>query len=99
MMAEIIIPDELPEKPDGWSRHLIMHFNYGQKGGAAAYSIHDANGKRLPINYQYDTRKKNANKTGFVATNGKVFVSDVYKTYAGLRRAWPKIKLKLAASV
>lgn len=48
---------ELPETPKGWTKHLVIHLNYGEKGGAATYSINDEQGRKTNIGYAYDTRK------------------------------------------
>lgn len=76
-------PDELPEKPEGWTRHMVVHFNYGSKGGAAQYSIKDASGKKTPIGYQYDTRK--GGLTGFTLPD-----VDGVLTWFQLREKWPE---------
>ena len=49
---------KLPKKPDGFTKELIMHMNFGPKGGAAQYKIKNAAGKEMPFCYQYDTRKE-----------------------------------------
>lgn len=48
---------ELPEKPTGWTKHLIVHLNFGPKGGAASYEIRDDQGRKTNVGYAYDTRK------------------------------------------
>lgn len=75
--------DELPEKPVGWTRHMVMHMNFGRAGGAATYSIRDEMAKETPISYQYDTRK--GGLTGFSLPE----VEGVM-TWADLRARWPK---------
>ena len=39
-------PNQLPEKPEGWTRSLICHFNYGADGGSATYSVKTRTAKR-----------------------------------------------------
>jgi hypothetical protein len=85
---------ELPENPKGWTKHLAVHYNYGSKGGAATYHIHDERGRQTNIGYAYDTRKsKDAprGESGFFV-NGSELMS-----WAELRRRFteltaPKIK-------
>jgi hypothetical protein len=48
---------ELPENPKGWTKHLAVHYNYGEKGGAATYTIRDEKGRQTNVCYAYDTRK------------------------------------------
>ncbi len=57
------LPKELPEKPVGWTKHLVMHLNFGGKGGAASYEIKDPDGKVMPIGWHYDTSE--GGQTGF----------------------------------
>lgn len=103
-------PSELPLKPEGWTKRLGMHMNFGEDGGAACYTVHDAEGRETGIAYQYDTRKhkpateavgKRKAKPGFEpAATGFHFPaadSDVYRTWAELRAAWPAILDKLKA--
>jgi hypothetical protein len=73
---------ELPEKPTGWTKRLIMHLNFGRDGGAANYHILDPDGNEMPFGYQYDTRKDGL--TGFTLPN----VESVM-TWAELREKWP----------
>lgn len=35
---------ELPEKPEGWTRHMLMHMNFGEEGRAASFEIKDPEG-------------------------------------------------------
>lgn len=57
MSEEIVTLTELPESPKGWTKHLVFHMNFGSKGGAATYAVHDERGRRTNIGYAYDTRK------------------------------------------
>jgi hypothetical protein len=85
-MSEIesigLVP-ELPVRPTGWTKNLIMHLNFGSDGGAATYSIHKPDGEKMPFGYQYDTRKDGL--TGFTLPN----VEGVM-TWAELREKWPE---------
>jgi hypothetical protein len=80
-MADARIPSELPEKPDGWTKRMEQHLNFGREGGVGLYSIHDADGNRTPIGWQYDTRK--GGLTGFTMRD----VEGVM-TWAELRVKW-----------
>lgn len=57
MDEKSIVLTELPERPDGWTRKMLVHLNYGPKGGAATYAIYDEQGRRTNVGYAYDTRK------------------------------------------
>lgn len=102
-------PAELPEKPDGWTKRLSIHLNFGQEGGSACYSVHDPEGREMVITYQYDTRKseparvaigKKKAKPAFEPAPTGFHVpsvdSDVFPSWTALRAAWPGIVAKLA---
>lgn len=74
---------ELPEKPEGWTRRMLCHMNFGGDGGAATFEIIDTGGNTTPIGYQYDTRKNGL--TGYTLPN----VEGVM-TRAELRDRWPE---------
>lgn len=76
-------PQALPEKPQGWTKQLLMHMNFGEAGGAAIYEISDPDGNKAPFGYQYDTRK--GGLTGFTLPD----VEGVM-TWAQLRAKWPE---------
>ena len=73
---------ELPEKPTGWTRKMVMHMNYGSAGGAATFTVHDPDGKQAEFGYQYDTRK--GGLTGFTLDGIKRVM-----TWDQLRASWP----------
>lgn len=75
-------PNQLPEKPEGWTRSLICHFNYGDAGGSATYSIQDSDGQEMPFIYGYDTR--NPPVKGF-----KLPRDETIMTWEQLRARWP----------
>lgn len=79
------LPDSLPDKPEGWTRKMLLHMNFGKEGGAARFSIYDPDGTEMPFGYQYDTRK--GGLTGFTAPG----IDDVM-TWAELRERWPEIR-------
>jgi hypothetical protein len=81
-VANIGLMPELPLRPTGWTKRLIMHLNFGSDGGAATYSIWTPDGEEVPIGYQYDTTK--GGLTGFTLPN----VEGVM-TWAELRAKWP----------
>jgi hypothetical protein len=56
MSEQFITLAELPENPDGWTRRMEIHLNYGDAGGAATYSIFDDKGRKTNVGYAYDTR-------------------------------------------
>ena len=56
---------KLPEKPEGWTRKMTLHLNFGEDGGRGEYTIMDDTGKVMPFAWLYDTRKE-VNKQGYV---------------------------------
>lgn len=60
---------DLPAVPTGWTKHLLMHLNFGEAGGAATYEIKDPDGNVAPFGYQYDTRPGGV--TGFTHPDHK----------------------------
>lgn len=83
MRTGIHYPETLPQKPDGFTKRLEVHMNFGREGGAAQYSVYDANGAKMPFGHQYDTRKDGL--TGF-AIDGR----DGVLTWAELVAYWPE---------
>lgn len=81
------LPAELPEKPVGWKRRMLMHMNYGGKGHVAAFEITDAEGNIMPISFHYDTgrRGKNEGVEGFALPDRE----GPLMTWTQLRAAWP----------
>lgn len=95
MSEESVVLTELPETPTGWTKHLAVHFNYGNKGGAASYAIHDERGRRTNIGYAYDTRKSKEaprGEEGFFV-NGSELMS-----WAELRRRYAELTAQQRAS-
>ena len=76
---------QLPEKPDKWTRRMVMHLNFGREGGSATFTIHDPDGEEMPFGYQYDTRK--GGLTGFTIPAEP---DDVISWHV-LRERWPHI--------
>lgn len=108
-MTKPHIPSELPVKPEGWTRRMSMHLNYGRDGGAAVFSIHDEQGRATCIVYQYDTRKATPARPAIGKSKARPAIapsptgfhvpavdSDVFPSLAALREAWPSILAKLA---
>lgn len=96
-MSEIqVVLTELPERPPvGWTKHLIMHMNFGSKGGAATYAIHDDKGRVTNIGYGYDTRKSKAAPRG----EGGFFVNgSEMMSWADLRRRYIELTAKVSES-
>ncbi|MBL8474431.1 MAG: hypothetical protein JNM98_21765 [Rhodocyclaceae bacterium] len=83
--------NELPEKPEGWTKHLLMHMNFGDEGGAASFEIKDPKGNAAPFGYQYDTRRGGI--TGFTLPG-----VDGAMTWAQLRAKWPEWRAAQAAN-
>lgn len=82
-----ILLTELLEKPIGWTKHLIMHLNFGGGKGAASYAIHDAEGRTIEgIGFGYDTRE---GVRGFFMAGEE---SDGYLTWAELRAVFAKAR-------
>lgn len=81
--ARIGLPPELPEKPVGWTRKMVLHMNYGSDGGAGVFEVLDANGNKMPIAYQYDTTKDGLTGYSIHGVEGVL-------TWAQLRRRWPE---------
>lgn len=80
----MVCPDALPEHPEGWTRRLGIHLNFGGGKGGASYAIHNEAGEQIEhLAYQYDTRKDGY--SGFT-------LPDVERalTWAELREEWPK---------
>lgn len=77
-----VTSDELPEKPDGWTKRQLMHMNFGDEGGAATYDIYNPSGVKAVFGYQYDTRK--GGLTGFLLPK-----IDGVLTWTQLRHKWP----------
>lgn len=61
---------------------MLMHMNFGSKGGAATYEIFDNAGHKMSIGYQYDTCK--GGLTGFSLEDVKGVMS-----WKELVAAWP----------
>ena len=77
------LPDALPEKPTGWTRRMTMHLNFGSGKGAATFEVANEHGEKMPIAYQYDTRK--GGLTGFTLPGVKPCM-----TWDQLRKIWPR---------
>lgn len=73
----------LPEKPEGWTRHMVIHLNFGEKGGAATYTVRDEKGRETGIGYSYDTRGKG--KSGFHVSGGELM------SWKKLRERWAEL--------
>ncbi len=82
-----VMPDELPEKPEGFKRQLIMHIRMGAGQGKASYGVVDAEGKRMPFNYAYeeDRRHPERNYSGFIIEGHQ----DKALSWQELRAIWP----------
>lgn len=81
MSDMMFLPKTIPKRPKGWTKHLLLHLNFGPQGGAASYEIR-IDGKATPIIYQYDTRK--GGLTGFSLPD-----VDGVLTWSELRAEWP----------
>jgi len=57
----------LPEKPEGWTRKMTLHMNFGSDGGMGVYDVFDHEGRKAPFGYKYDTRK--GGTTGFFCSD------------------------------
>lgn len=77
------LPETLPARPEGFTRKLETHFNYGAQGGVGLYSVYSPTGKRMPFGYQYDTRAGGLTGLSLPDVDG-VF------TWAELVEFWPK---------
>lgn len=49
MSEQFVTLTELPEMPNGWTKRMEMHVNYGKAGGSATYSIFDDKGRKTNI--------------------------------------------------
>lgn len=94
--VESVTLTELPERPDGWTRHLAVHYNYGEKGGAATYTIRDEKGRQTNIGYAYDTRKTKETPRGEAGffVNGSELMS-----WAELRRRFTELTTRTSKGV
>lgn len=48
---------DLPVKPDGWTKRMSLHLNFGRDGGLGSYELFDAEGAPVPFGWGYDSRK------------------------------------------
>lgn len=88
MSDQFITLTEMPEKPDGWTKRLEMHLNYGRAGGAATYSIFDDQGRKTNIGYAYDTRGEG--ESGFFIHGSEIMPwSQLRARYAELMKLAP----------
>lgn len=94
--VEQVMLTELPEKPDGWTKRLAVHYNYGEKGGAATYTIRDERGRQTNIGYAYDTRKTKESPRGEAGffVNGSELM-----TWPELRRRFTELTTRTSSSV
>ncbi len=76
----IELPEELPEKPEGWTQIMKFHMRI-QGGGAATYSVHDPSGQEMPFWFAYNTAEK-VRGFGLPGKEGLM-------TWAQLRACWP----------
>jgi hypothetical protein len=83
--ASAELPAALPADGKGFSKHLIMHINFGDDGGAANYNIKGIDRQELPITYQYDTRKDADYPKAFFIDG----VEQAFKSWAELVAYWP----------
>lgn len=80
--ATLVLVPALPEKPQGWTRKMLMHVNMGRAGHSGVYEVFDAAGNKMPIGYQYHT--KDSRLCGFTLDG-----VDGVMSWARLREAWP----------
>jgi hypothetical protein len=76
------LPKELPNKPAGWRRRMVMHLNFVGGKASATFEVLDEKGNVTPIGYQYDTRK--GGLTGFTLPG-----LDPVMSWDELRAIWP----------
>lgn len=88
----------LPDVPNGWTKRIGMHLNFGIKGGAATYTVHDPDDEPTPIGYQYDTRK--GGESGFTIAEVNEINGDIrlFKRWADVVAYWPEYVARLAAA-
>lgn len=86
VIPSIGLPATLPSDGKGFSKRMVIHMNFGEDGGAANYTVHDADGNLMPITHQYDTRKKDANPTGYFLDG----VEQCFSKWADLAAYWPE---------
>jgi hypothetical protein len=81
----LAMPDKLPANPNGWSRKMVLHMNFGggKNGGkSATFAVFMPDKGATPIGYQYDTRK--GGLTGFTLPGVKPVM-----TWPELCSIWP----------
>ena len=88
------LPRKLPHDGKGYRKQIRMHLNFGRAGGAATYTIHGPKGEKLPIEYQYDTRDKSGESTGFFIEgvkegNNLNALDRRFPTWAAVVAYWP----------
>ena len=76
-------PMELPEKPEGWTKHFVCHMSFSD-GGVKEWSVKDPDGRVMPFAYGYDTRPGKGKGQGF-AIEG----CDDWLSWDELRAFWP----------
>jgi hypothetical protein len=81
-VSQVHTPDVIPVTPEGFTKHMQMHMNFGKGQGGATYTIKDKEGRLMPFGYQYDTRK--GGLTGFTLST-----RDGVMTWAELVAYWP----------
>lgn len=83
------LPAELPERPVGYTRQLLMHLSLGT-GGSGSYVILDADGEELPIGYVYMTNRRSPEKGYHGYHLHDATEHKLYASWAELRQAWAK---------
>jgi hypothetical protein len=77
------MPDQLPQKPEGWKQQFAAHFNFGGGKGASSYSITDETGRVMPITLVKSSSPKMPGGFGLPGVKESM-------TWAQLRALWPR---------
>jgi hypothetical protein len=78
------LPAVLPAKPEGFTRRIATHLNFGSKGSSAVYDLFAPSGAQMPVHYMVQTGKGKK-----VTSQGFYFVhSEECLTWEQLRGRW-----------
>lgn len=92
-MGKPVIRAALPEElPEGCVRRMTVHMSFGD-GGCAVYDAYMPDKiTKLPIHYQYDTRKHPEAFTGWSFEGLK---APMFDKWSEVREHWPDVRKQL----
>jgi hypothetical protein len=82
----LALPNELPEKPTGWTEKMVCHLNFGGGRGSMISEVFDPNGTAMPFTHGYRPlgEKGRAVERGFLLPGVEPMM-----TWKELRKIWP----------